>query len=110
MDNKDFFERVYEVVRLVPYGRVTTYGAIARFLGSARSARMVGWALNKSLCQKEYVPAHRVVNRNGILTGKYYFGGSKVMEELLLSEGIRVVDDQIKDMEKYLWDPYEELV
>ena len=97
-------------MRLVPYGRVTTYGAIARYVGSPQSARMVGWAMNNSHTQSEYVPAHRVVNRDGLLTGKHHFGGSDTMRELLESEGISVIDDQIIDLEKYLWDPYKELV
>jgi methylated-DNA-protein-cysteine methyltransferase-like protein len=104
-----FFEKVYEVARLVPYGRVTSYGAIANYLGSRMSARMVGWAMNQCHVHSEPVPAHRVVNRNGRLTGKRHFGGPHVMEELLKSEGIEVVDDQIIDFEKYFWDPAVEL-
>lgn len=97
-------------MRLVPFGRVTTYGVIARFVGSPQSSRMVGWAMNNSHSQAEYVPAHRVVNRKGLLTGKHHFGGAETMRELLESEGITVVDDQIINLEKYLWDPYEDLV
>ena len=104
-----FFEKVYEVARLIPYGRVTSYGAIANYLATGGSARMVGWAMNASHCADYNVPAHRVVNRNGLLTGKRYFGGPAVMQELLESEGIRVIDDQIVDFEKHFWDPAKEL-
>jgi len=103
-----FFERVYEVVRQVPYGRVTSYGAIARYLGTGRSARLVGWAMNSSHGLED-VPAHRVVNRNGVLTGKHHFPGSRLMEQLLENEGIRVENDQIVDFDKYFWDPLTEL-
>jgi tRNA (guanine-N7-)-methyltransferase len=106
----DFYKRVYLLVRQVPAGRVTTYGAIARFLGSPQSARMVGWAMNNSHTREEYVPAHRVVNRTGQLTGKHHFGGPRVMQELLESEGIRIVDDQIIDFSRLLWDPSQELI
>lgn len=110
-DNDDgFFTRVYEVIKLIPYGRVTSYGAIARFLGTSLSARMVGWALNQSHFGENYVPAHRVVNRNGILTGKHHFGGSRVMQELLESEGIRIEDDRVVDFDKIFWDPSGELI
>jgi len=102
----DFFEMVYEVVRLVPYGRVTSYGAIARYLGTGQSARMVGWAMNKA---SNSVPAHRVVNSAGLLTGKHHFGPGSVMQELLENEGIRVEDDQIVEFEKLFWDPSREL-
>lgn len=104
-----FFDKVYEVARLVPPGRVTSYGAIAAFLGSAQSARMVGWAMNNAHTQEKYVPAHRVVNRNGLLTGKHHFATPTAMQELLEAEGIRVVDDQIIDFEKNFWDPLAEL-
>jgi len=104
-ENDGFFERVYAVALLVPYGRVTSYGAIARYLGSGQSARMVGWAMNQSHSQKKMIPAHRVVNRNGMLTGKHHFGGTNLMADLLRSEGVEVVDDQIIDFEKYFWDP-----
>jgi methylated-DNA-protein-cysteine methyltransferase-like protein len=107
-DDPSFFEKVYQVVRLVPYGRVTSYGAIAAFLGTAGAARMVGWAMNNSHNALYNIPAHRVVNRNGMLTGKHYFGGPNVMKELLESEGLTVVDDQIVDFEKYFWDPAKE--
>ncbi len=109
MANSDnFFDKVYEVCRLIPEGRVTTYGAIARYLGSARSARMIGWAMN-SAKNREDVPAHRVVNRNGLLTGKSHFGGSDAMKQLLEAEGVKVKGDQIVDLERYLWDPGSEL-
>lgn len=106
---EDFFERVYEVVRLVPPGRVTSYGAIATFLGTAGSARMVGWAMNASHATARYVPAHRVVNRNGLLTGKHHFPTSTAMEELLAAEGVQVKDDKIVDFNKRFWDPLSEL-
>ena len=108
-DNASFFEKVYAVVLLIPYGRVTSYGAIANYLGSRMSARMVGWAMNQSHSQPANIPAHRVVNRNGQLTGKHHFGGPHVMEELLKSEGIEVVNDQIIDFDKFFWDPDLEL-
>ena len=106
--NEGFFQRVYEVVRKVPYGRVTSYGAIARYLGTGRSARMVGWAMNNSHGLED-VPAHRVVNRNGVLTGKHHFPGSRLMEQLLENEGVVVVDDQVVDFGKHFWDPMREL-
>lgn len=100
----NFFERVYEVARQIPYGRITSYGAIAKVLGTARSARMVGWAMNASH-NHEDVPAHRVVNRKGLLTGKHHFEGTNLMQQLLESEGIKVVDNQIIDFEKHFWEP-----
>jgi len=106
----DFFARVYQLVRMIPSGRVTTYGAIASYLGSPQSARMVGWAMNNSHTQKDYVPAHRVINRNGMLTGKHHFGGPRVMEELLESEGIKVFEDMVVDFQAHLWDPNTELI
>jgi methylated-DNA-protein-cysteine methyltransferase-like protein len=105
----DFYEKVYDVVRQIPAGRVTSYGAIARYLGSPQSSRMVGWAMNHAHGQQRYVPAHRVVNRQGLLTGKMHFGGPEVMQELLESEGIGVVDDQIVDFRRHYWDPVKEL-
>lgn len=105
----DFYERVYEVARLIPLGKVTSYGAIAAYLGSAQSSRMVGWAMNNAHVQDKYVPAHRVVNRNGLLTGKHYFGTSTAMQELLEAEGISVEDDQVLDFEKHFWNPLTEL-
>lgn len=104
MSNENFFERVYAVAREIPYGRVTSYGAIAKALGTARSARMVGWAMNASH-DREDVPAHRVVNRNGLLTGKFHFEGTNLMQQLLESEGIEVVENQIVDFEKHFWQP-----
>lgn len=110
MNNNDsFFQQVYEVVRLVPPGKITTYGAIASYLGSPQAARMVGWAMNASFSQIGYVPAHRVLNRNGMLTGKHFFGGSTTMEDLLKSEGVEVVDDKIVNFQKHFWDPFVEL-
>lgn len=105
----NFFQRVYEIAKCIPYGRVTTYGAIAKYLGTAKSARMVGWALNGSSV-KEDVPAHRVVNQKGILTGKHHFQGTNLMQQLLESEGIPVKDNQIQNLENYLWDPSKELL
>jgi methylated-DNA-protein-cysteine methyltransferase-like protein len=99
----DFFEQVYAVVRRVPYGRVTSYGAIAKFLGAARSSRMVGYAMNNAHVY-EGIPAHRVVNRNGLLTGKHHFGLGR-MQALLEAEGIQVQDDQVQDFEKLFWSP-----
>ena len=109
MEKESFFQRVYEVVKQIPYGRATSYGAIARYLGTGKSARMVGWAMNASHNQLDNIPAHRVVNRNGMLTGKHHFGGPHVMQNLLENEGLTVVEDQIVDFEKYFWDPAEEL-
>ena len=99
-ENDNFFERVYEIARQIPEGRVTSYGAIAKALGAARSARMVGWAMNASH-NMEDIPAHRVVNRNGVLSGKHHFEGTNLMQQLLENEGIEVVDNQIVDFEKY---------
>lgn len=101
----DFFQRVYEVVKQIPPGRVTSYGAIAKYLGTAGSARMVGWAMNASHSHKEFVPAHRVVNRNGLLTGKHHFDSPNAMQELLENEGVKVVDDKVVSFEKHFWDP-----
>ena len=106
---ENFFEKVYEVVRLIPYGKVTTYGSIAKYLGAARSARMVGWAMNNSHIQPKEVPAHRVVNRKGLLTGKHHFGGTNLMQQLLENEGIIVIENQIQELEKVFWDPIKEL-
>ena len=104
-----FFENVYTVVRQIPKGRVTSYGAIANFLGLKLSARMVGWAMNAAHQQIQKVPAHRVVNRNGMLTGKYHFATPTLMEELLLKEKIKVKEETIIDFDKYFWDPSVEL-
>ncbi|MPT35408.1 MGMT family protein [Flavobacterium sp. WV_118_3] len=103
-ENENFFERVYEVVRLIPYGRVTSYGAIAKTLGAARSARMVGWAMNAAH-GKDDVPAHRVVNRVGMLTGKHHFEGTNLMQQLLESEGVKVKNNQVVHFEKLFWQP-----
>jgi methylated-DNA-protein-cysteine methyltransferase related protein len=103
-DNDNFFERVYTVARQIPFGRVTSYGAIAKVLGAARSARMVGWAMNAAH-NLEDVPAHRVVNRKGLLTGKHHFDGTNLMQQLLENEGIEVIDNQIVDFEKVFWEP-----
>ncbi len=107
MEEPNFFDMVYQVAREIPYGRVTSYGAIAKYLGAARSARMVGWAMNSSSAKD--VPAHRVVNRVGVLTGKHHFGGTNLMQQLLENEGIQVKDNQIVDFQKYFWDPAKEL-
>lgn len=108
--NQDsFFEKVYELVRLIPKGRVTSYGAIARYLGSAQSSRMVGWAMNGSHHAFPPVPAQRVVNRNGMLTGKFHFGSPHLMQQLLENEGIRVENDKIIDFQSHFWDPANEL-
>ncbi len=103
----NFFDKVYEVARLVPFGRVTSYGAIAKYLGAARSARMVGYAMNGS--HTKDVPAHRVVNRKGLLTGKHHFEGTNLMQQLLESEGIQVIENQIQDFKNLFWDPSKEL-
>lgn len=105
-----FFDNVYDVVRQIPKGRVTSYGAIANYLGTKLSARMVGWAMNGAHGVQPSVPAHRVVNRNGMLTGKAHFGTPTKMEELLLREKIKVEDDTIVDFEKHFWDPARELI
>ena len=102
--NDNFFERVHAVARQIPYGKVTSYGAIAKVLGATRSSRMVGWAMNASH-NLEDVPAHRVVNRKGLLTGKHHFDGTNLMQQLLESEGIEVIDNQIIDFEKHFWIP-----
>lgn len=102
--NDNFFEKVYEVTRQIPYGRVTSYGAIAKYLGAARSARMVGWAMNASHYD-DSVPAHRVVNRLGLLTGKHHFDGTNLMQQLLESEGVIIKDAKIVDFEDVFWDP-----
>ncbi|KAB5489352.1 MGMT family protein [Flagellimonas hadalis] len=107
MEEENFFDKVYAVAREIPYGKVTSYGAIAKYLGAARSARMVGWAMNNSSAKD--VPAHRVVNRVGVLTGKHHFGGTNLMQQLLENEGIKVKDNQIVDFPKHFWDPGKEL-
>jgi len=109
MREPDFFEKVYEVACLIPEGRVTSYGAIAKYLGAARSARMVGWAMNKCSSYKKPVPAHRVVNSQGLLTGKHHFGSPAIMQQLLENEGINVSNDQVQEFDKHFWDPAKEL-
>jgi methylated-DNA-protein-cysteine methyltransferase-like protein len=100
----NFFERVYVIARQIPEGRVTSYGAIAKALGTGRSARMVGWAMNASH-NREDIPAHRVVNRKGLLSGKHHFAGTNLMQQLLENEGVKVVNNQIIDFEKHFWHP-----
>jgi methylated-DNA-protein-cysteine methyltransferase-like protein len=107
-DTTGFFQRVYEVCRKIPYGRVTSYGAIAQYLGTKSSARMVGWAMNASHGIED-VPAHRVVNRNGLLSGKHHFEGTNLMQQLLESEGVEVTDSQVQDFKVVFWDPNLEL-
>ncbi len=104
-----FYEDVLEVTKLIPKGRVTSYGAIANYLGTRMSSRMVGWALSGSQHSIEKVPAHRVVNRNGLLTGKAHFGTHTRMQELLEKENVKVVEDKVVDFEKLFWDPAKEL-
>jgi methylated-DNA-protein-cysteine methyltransferase-like protein len=106
--NKDFFLDVYDVVRLIPKGRATSYGAIAKYLSTPKASRMVGWAMNAAHRLPD-VPAHRVVNRNGILSGKHHFATPETMEQLLRAEGIEVKDDKIVDFSSYFWDPNQEL-
>lgn len=109
-DKKDFYQRVYDLARLIPEGRVTSYGSIAKALGSGRSSRMVGWAMNNSSKQEGTpVPAHRVVNRKGLLTGKHHFNPPEIMQERLEAEGIKVINDQIVDFDAVFWDPMKEL-
>jgi methylated-DNA-protein-cysteine methyltransferase-like protein len=110
MKDDNFFGRVYEVVALIPFGRVTSYGAIAGYLGTRGSARMVGWAMNASHHSAIPIPAHRVVNRNGLLTGKRHFDGPDVMYQLLESEGIIFEGDQIVNFNEVFWDPVRELL
>ena len=111
MNNDDrFFESVYEVTRSVPFGRVTTYGAIASCIGSPGASRMVGWALNNCHTSGEFVPAHRVVNRNGVLTGKHHFRHPGLMQELLENEGVEVVNDKVVDFRNRFWDPCSNLI
>jgi len=104
-ESDNFFEKVYAVAKQIPFGRVTTYGAIAKFLGAARSARMVGWAMNSS-SKKGNVPAHRVVNRKGLLTGKQHFQGTNLMQQLLENEGIEIVDNRIVNFDHVFWDSF----
>jgi len=104
-----FFEKVYQVVQHIPSGKVTTYGAIAEYLGTRGAARMVGWAMNASHSHPENIPAHRVVNRIGMLTGKHHFGNPHIMQQLLESEGLTIAGDRIVDFEKYFWHPSKHL-
>ena len=104
-----FFDKVYRVALLIPFGKVTSYGAIAKYLGATRSARMVGWAMNNSHSHTDEIPAHRVVNRKGVLTGKHHFQGINLMQQLLENEGVLVVDNQVQNFEEVFWDPSENL-
>lgn len=104
----NFFDQVYAVVRQIPEGKVTSYGAIARYIGAPQSARMVGWAMNASHSLPD-IPAHRVVNRLGLLTGKFHFGGTKIMEQLLANEGIPVIENKIQNLNHFFWNPSENL-
>lgn len=106
-DTLSFFDKVYDVAKQVPMGRVTSYGAIAKYLGAAKSARMVGYAMNGS--HGKDVPAHRVVNRKGLLTGKHHFEGTNLMQQLLENEGVEVIENQVQNFEKVFWDPSKEL-
>ncbi|UCH13910.1 MAG: MGMT family protein [Bacteroidales bacterium] len=110
MNNENFFQKVYDITRQIPYGRITTYGAIAKYIGSPQSSRMVGWALNSISFSEDFIPAHRVVNRIGLLTGKHHFRYETLMQELLESEGVKVKDDRIVNFEKLFWDPSKELI
>lgn len=110
MPDKDFYDQVYQVVRLIPAGRVTSYGAIAAYLGAKSGSRMVGYAMNNCTGIEPPVPAHRVVNRNGLLTGKFHFHPNSLMEEMLASEGVKVEDDKVIDFKSVYWDPSIELV
>ena len=103
-DKSNFFEKVYAIVRQIPAGRITSYGAIAKCIGSPQSACMVGWAMNASHNRRD-VPAHRVVNRKGLLTGKHHFEGTNLMQQLLENEGIVVIENQIQNFEEIFWDP-----
>lgn len=108
-EKSDFFIKVHEIARLIPYGRVTSYGAIARYLGSPQSARTVGWAMNAAHSD-ESIPAHRVVNRKGLLTGKFHFDGTNLMQQLLESEGAVIKNNQIQNFEEMYWDPGKNLL
>jgi methylated-DNA-protein-cysteine methyltransferase related protein len=109
MKDDSFFDKVHSLVQLIPEGRVTSYGAIAEYLGTKSSARMVGWAMNASHKQVSRVPAHRVVNRNGLLTGKHHFSGVAVMQLLLENEGVEVSEDKVVRFNELFWDPRKEL-
>jgi methylated-DNA-protein-cysteine methyltransferase-like protein len=110
MKQNDFFDQVFQVVRLIPKGKVTSYGAIAKYLGAASSSRVVGYAMNASHSQKEKVPAHRVLNRNGELTGKHHFANPFLMQELLEKENIVIKNDTVQNLKEHYWDPNTELV
>lgn len=107
-NNESFFEKVYQIVTLIPHGKITSYGAIAKAIGSPQSSRMVGWAMNASHSRKN-IPAHRVVNRNGVLTGKIHFEGSNLMQQLLENEGFIIKENQIVNFKERFWDPNIEL-
>ena len=107
-DKKDFFKRVHQVAKLIPEGRVTSYGAIAKYLGAAKSARIVGYAMNASHGNID-IPAHRVVNRIGMLSGKHHFDGTNLMQQLLESEGVMVKDNQVQNFKEVFWNPSQEL-
>lgn len=107
-EKQDFFKRVYKVVKLIPEGSVTSYGAIAQYLGTKSSARVVGWAMNAAHGDLS-IPAHRVVNRNGLLSGKHHFNGSNLMQQLLESEGVEVKENQVQNFKKLFWDPSKQL-
>tara|TARA_B100001029_G_scaffold80500_1_gene66066 strand:- start:16 stop:345 length:330 start_codon:yes stop_codon:yes gene_type:complete len=108
MDSKDFFQKVYKVVKMIPSGRVSTYGLIAKYLGSTKSSRVVGYAMNASH-QNSEIPAHRVVNRVGLLTGKHHFSGTTLMKDLLESEGVKIQNERVVNFKKVVWDPSKEL-
>ncbi len=108
--DENFFESVYNVTRSIPYGRVTTYGAIARCIGSPGASRMVGWALNNCHTLDDFIPAHRVVNRNGVLTGKNHFRHPGLMQQMLENEGIVVINDHVADFDNKFWDPCSNLI
>lgn len=109
LKDNDFFSQVYEIVRLIPKGKVTSYGAIATALGTKMSARMVGWAMNAAHNIQPPIPAHRVLNRIGMLSGKMHFGSPTRMQDLLEKEGVKIKNDQVVDLEKHFWDPVTEL-
>lgn len=109
MEEMSFYEQVYQVVRLIPEGRMSSYGAIASYLGTKGSARMVGYAMNAAHTAYPPVPAHRVLNRNGLLTGKFHFGTPSMMQQLLENEGVEVIDDKVKNFKTLFWDPAIEL-
>ncbi len=105
----DFYNRVYQVVKQIPPGRITSYGAIAKYLGSPGAARMVGWAMNACRSHHEFIPAHRVLNRNGLLTGKHHFDNPNAMKQMLEAEGLKLDGDQVANFKEKFWDPKKEL-